>query len=266
MGKNIYQVWYQGEKAITSKKYLNNMKQWQSLNPEWSYKLLDESDLLSACKLYSKRCARAFNRTLNMHTRIDLARLVQIFLTGGINVDMDMYVLRPLEYNTSVAKFVNDGSSRHKFGVSSLALLNNFESRLLNTENTFNNAMTMSTKGNPLLKYVIDSYITIILSLKETDGGMIYVHKTTGPKNFNLFVNKGHELFKDSTTLKIFKSEVFEPYDSDGSCQVTDKTIAIHKFEMSWVPPRVRPFIGFYLKNKILVYIVIMFIITRLFT
>ena len=157
--KNLYQIWYQGEAAISKEKYLKNIMQWKLLNPDWNYQLLDENDLREACKQYSQQCLDAFNRTQNMHARIDLGRLVKIYQTGGMNVDMDMYILRPISYQSEVVNFVNDKSKEHSLGVSYLKTLNLLENLIVNGKqsNSFNNAMTVSSKGNPSLKYVIDN-------------------------------------------------------------------------------------------------------------
>lgn len=264
--RNLYQIWYQGENNITKQKYIKNMTQWKLLNPDWNYTLLDERDLRNTCELYSKECLNAYIRTENMHTRIDLGRLVKIYQTGGMNVDMDMYILRPISYQQEVQEFLNNNSKKYNFAVSSLKTLNTFENIILHgkTTSSFNNAMTVSSKGNPVLKYVIDKYIEIILSLAETNGGMMYVDKTTGPRNFNRFVTEGVELFQDDVYFKVFDGEIFEPCTGDHMCAITDKTIAIHNFDWSWIDPRYAVIFKFYLQNRLLVYIFILFVLYRI--
>lgn len=267
MEKNLYQVWFQGFENIKDEKYLNNIKQWKSLNPEWNYKLLTEKDLKDACQKYSSRCIEAFNRTENMHAKIDMGRLVVIYNTGGINVDMDMYALRPLEYQTEIIDFLLNTSKPHKFAVSALKALNKFENLVLQgslNSRMFNNAMSMSSKGNPILKYVIDNYIDIILTIPETSGDMIYVHKTTGPGNFNKFVNEGVKMYSSISLFKIFDGEIFEPCDNDGSCNITDQTVSIHQFDMTWVTPEWKPVIKAYLHYKIVVYMFLSYLLYKL--
>jgi mannosyltransferase OCH1-like enzyme len=264
--RNLYQIWYQGEDNITKEKYVKNMMQWRLLNPDWNYELLDATDLRSACEKYSSLCLKAYDRTQNMHTRIDLGRLVKIYQTGGMNVDMDMYILRPISYQDEVQKFLNDASKQHNFAVSSLKTLNTFENLVVHgkTTSSFNNAMTVSSKGNPVLKYVIDKYIGIILSLTEANGGMMYVDKTTGPRNFNKFVIEATELFKDTVNFKVFDGEIFEPCNGDHMCAITDNTIAIHNFDWSWIDPRLAVIFKFYLQNRLVVYILIVFLLYKL--
>ena len=93
---------------------------------------------------------------------------------------------------------------------------------------------------------------------------MMYVDKTTGPRNFNKFTNEGVELFKDSVLFKIFDGEIFEPCNGDRMCAITDKTIAIHNFDMSWIDPRLRVVFKFYLQNRMLVYIILIFLLYKL--
>lgn len=264
--KNLYQVWYQGIENISKQKYTNNMEQWKLLNPDWNYKLLDEHDLRDACRLYSKECLKAFNKTTNMHARIDLGRLVKIYLTGGMNVDMDMYILRPISYQDDITKFLNDSSKEHQFAVSSLTTLNALENLIIHGKsgNAFNNAMTISSKGNPLLGYIIDKYCDLIISLQESDGGMMYVDKTTGPRNFNKFAGEALELYKDVINFKIFNGEVFEPCSSDQMCSITDKTIAIHNFDWSWIDPRFVPLFRFYMQNRLVIYVLILLIVYKI--
>ena len=102
--KNIFQVWFQGYENITNNIYKQNMNNWQLLNPDWNYKCVNDSDLRKASELFSVECLNAYNNAKFMHAKIDLGKLLLIYLYGGIMIDMDMAPLRKL----SSSKYVND--------------------------------------------------------------------------------------------------------------------------------------------------------------
>ena len=254
--KNLYHIWFQGCENISDKQYLFNIEQWQNLNPDWNYKCLDNNDLLEMCREYSPMCSRAYTKTTNMHTKIDLGRLVSLYLHGGMSIDMDMYALRPLSFSKQLTDLTLDSSKQHVLGLSVLPL-NWIEKIFIHQSeaNVYNNAMIATNKGNPVLKDIINDYIDRILNMFETGGGHVYVLKITGPILFNSNVYKFLENHKDSVSLYEFDNQVFEANDS------TKYTISIHNFEMSWMSDNYRFIAKYYLANKLFFYLMIIILL-----
>ena len=156
--------------------------------------------MYKSCVQYSDRCGKAFEMARKMHTKIDLGRMVTVYLNGGMYVDMDMYILRPLSYNKDITQLTKKlghvlGLSKIQYMVEKMILFQNAQ--------TSNNAMIISSKLNPILKEIIDSFIECIFFFQDTKSSDLYVHNTTGPANFNKFLNKSiqknpqvHQIFR----------------------------------------------------------------------
>lgn len=231
--KNIYQVWFQGKNNITQPKFIENMKNWEVLNPDWKYACLNNNDLRNACKEFSENCLNVYDSMSIMHMKIDLGRYVYIYLYGGIYVDMDMYIIRGLKFSNDLNNIIDlyENKNEHVIGLSCLYNLSKVE-KMIN--GIYNNAMMICTPKNPVMK----NFIEFILErcskynsgfLKEID-----VNSTTGPKSFNTFFENKVLTSNLSKIVKI-SSEIFEPCDISGKCNITDNTVSIHQFELSWL-------------------------------
>lgn len=244
--KNIFQVWYQGCNQITQEHFRENMKNWKLLNPGWNYYCLSDLDLRRMCYRYSKLCGKAYDNSQFMHAKIDLGRMVAIYLYGGIMVDMDMYILRSLNSLKEINDIIN--TKEHIIGVSkinisfieSLIFCGKFES--------YNNAVVLSTKGNPIIKIWIDQMVDNILNIPfdiTYNDNSFYIACTTGPNLFNkVFTSKNKELSK----IIKFEYNIFEPCETFGPCYIDKNTVSIHKFEMSWLSKELKFLTEIYFK------------------
>jgi mannosyltransferase OCH1-like enzyme len=243
MNKNIFQVWYQGCNTITQNHFKENMKNWRLLNPDWNYHCLNDSDLRRICYKYSKLCGKAYDKSQFMHAKIDLGRMVAIYLHGGIMVDMDMYILRSLNTIKEIEYFENP--KEHIIGLSYINI--NFIESLIFSGNleSFNNAVVLSTQFNPLIKKWIDNMIDNIMSINtEYTDNYFYISKTTGPILFNKIITKHKNLSK----IIKFEHDIFEPCYAVGPCNITNNTVSIHKFEMSWLSKELKFLAQMYFK------------------
>lgn len=242
--KNIYQVWFQGESNIVNNTFKENIKNWQLLNKDWNYKCLDDNDLQNMCKTYSEACLNAYNSAEAMHTKIDLGKLVAIYLNGGIMVDMDMYILRSLNSSDEIKKIINsyEIDNKNVMGIST-AKTNLIENMFLVQHNTFyNNALMICSPKHNILKKYIDILITNIQNNNNLKlSQFMYIHNTTGPFVFNKFIQKHL-----NENIISFNYKLFEPCDTMGTCDIDNKTIALHNFELSWCPD--------YLKSSLYIY------------
>ena len=248
--KNIYQVWYQGYNNIENPNYIQNIDNWKILNPNWKYHFLDNDDLQSACQSYSEECLNAYNIAEVLHTKIDLGKLVMIYLNGGIMVDMDMYALRSLDSSKVITDIINTYESN---GIPIIGLslnnVNTIESYTINgTSITYNNAMVISSAKNPLLKVLIDHIINNINNYTGKEYTKTsYVQFTTGPRVFNQVIDKNKKI----SEIISFDYTLFEPCKPGTTlCDITDNTLAIHNYEMSWVNPSMKKLISLYYHQK----------------
>lgn len=236
--KNIYQVWFQGCENVIVPEFIENMKNWKLMNPDWNYHCLNDSDLRKMCYSYSKKCGEAYDASQFMHAKIDLGRVVSIYLNGGIMVDMDMFILRSLNSLPEIKEFVE--SKEELLGVSKLNL-SLFESFCFSQSSvSYNNAVMISTKFNSILKLWIDSMVDNILTIKNNgkqySNNGLYIFDTTGPNLFSKVIQNNIH----SGRIVVFDNTIFEPCETVGKCDIKNNTISIHKFEMSWVPKEFR--------------------------
>lgn len=254
MEKNIFQVWYQGEKNIKDERFKNNVKQWQVLNPDWNYYCLDDSDLQYLCKKYSQKCIEAYSKSKYMHAKIDLGKLVALYFHGGIMIDMDMYAFRPLHYNKQLMEIIKN---KDFMAVSHITWMKQYESMIYTqTPEFYNNAVVLASKKNKLIKKLIDHYISQILSIKSDYGNFDYINKTTGPVQFTKTIYK----YKHLTKLFKLKEDVFESCHID-KCTPTNNTISLHQNELSWLDPFSTKILNLYFLPELKYIIVIIFLL-----
>lgn len=256
--KNIFQVWFQGCNNIPKKEFMKNKDLWKSVNPTWNYFCLSDNEMSIACKQYSTRCYDIYKSLPIMHMKIDLARYILVYTYGGMYIDMDAFVLRNLEYNESINDLIQryESERKHVLGLSKINL-NKLEQAISGIK--YNNAFMISSPGNPKLKRFIDHVLDQCVKYIETpiNSSHNVVQFTTGPFSFNHFFRT--DKIQD-TIFYTFEPEIFEPCDLNHNCNITNNTIAIHQFEMSWLSPFMR-FIGklyFYIRNQWIIFIVLL--------
>ena len=268
--QNIFQIWIQGQENITNDIFKQNIHNWKILNPDWNYICADDKMMQDACSLFSQRCLNAYLKAKAMHTKIDLGKIVLLYLQGGIAVDMDMYILRNLTSSKHIQQIIQEYETNKKpiLGLSKVNI-SNLESLIYSGYPTmYNNAVFVASPKNILLKNWIETIIYNIERLENSNlSNTSYVSYTTGPVLFNKFIERN----KDNNLSQIvsFESIVFEPCNVDKSCVINTYTIAIHNFEMSWLSNKHKSLALFYYRyvrpNILLaiLFLVIIFIVKR---
>jgi len=261
--KNIFQVWFQGYENIKDEKFIENIKNWKKLNPDWNYKLLNDTDLEYSCKNYSLNCLQAYKKAKSMHTKIDLGKLVNLYLYGGVIVDMDMYILRSLNYSKYIKKIIKlyEEDNQDIIGLS-LGNVATFESYIyVGNPICYNNAIIIASAKNKFIKLFIEKIIEKIENLEHINiSNFEYINKTSGPKSFNNYINKN--IKNNLSKIITIPCNVFEPCKANKSCIITDETISLHVFEMSWLPVYLKGLYIFYLDySHILILLLILIII-----
>lgn len=259
--RNIYQVWYQGENEIKDKRFIENIKNVKLLNPNWNYYCISDKEMRDVCYKYSLECGKLYDSFDIMHLKIDLSRYVIIYMYGGIYLDMDMYILRSLDYSDYIRDCIEsyEKKDRHFIVTSRLNLLT-FEKYI---QGELNNAMMMCSPKNPIMKQFIDYVLKLCKDNKNYFNDTLSVNYKTGPFAFNSFFSKYND-FDVSQQSDIIKlpHQVFEPLDLSNTISITSDTIAIHQYELSWINKKFYSLIYIYKSiRKILIFIIIMLIL-----
>lgn len=241
MFKRIGIVWFQGEQNLHQKKFIENIYNWRILNPEWEVVVVDNEMLRTICKNYSDECLNVYDSFDIMHLKIDFGRYVALWDTFTMYIDMDCYAFRSLDDSTIFNEFIEKSyKHKHLLGVSSINT-NFFEKWISNIY--INNAIMISTPKNPMIKSLIDSIIT--KNIKNTNHSLLIcnqINETTGPSMLSRFIDHvrlNMNQYPDSD-LHIFPFYVFEPGQHFQPFDIRDDTIAIHKYELSWLSEEMR--------------------------
>ena len=208
--KIIHQIWLGPRKL--PKKYKIWMQTWKIFNPEWEYILWDD-DKINKLNLKNKL---AYNSTKNPGFKSDVARYEILNKFGGIYLDTDFQCLKPIPNSLLFYEFVS-------------CIIFYFSPVLAN-------GMMMSKANSPLLKDIISA-----INVPKIKNNPYDIFSASGPfaltdAYFNLKI-------KDQKTILILPSDYFYPFPnfliSNKSINykdfISDKSIGIHHWEMSWI-------------------------------
>jgi len=268
--KNVFICWFQGEQhldTLESKKssiFKENIRKWTCLNPEWSVNVVSDADLRYACAQVSRECLDTYDAFDVMHLKIDLGRYALMYVYGGIYVDMDMYAFRGLDTSDKVQALIHKSSCKHILGLSSLNIDAHEALAFVGRTRMINNAMMLSTPQNPIVQHLIQHIIGNWKANRHASA-FTKVRNVTGPQFFNRFVYSYLDDPPEDIELTVFPPYVFEPSPAHGLSDVRNETVAIHQFEMAWVPPAYRQLLKAYYTLKPFLAIIILIILVFIF-
>ena len=206
--KVIHYCWF--GRNPKPKSVLDCMASWRKYCPDYEIKEWNGDNFPINDNLY---CKQAYEHK-KWAFATDYARLVIIYENGGIYLDTDVELIRPI-----------DDLLKHKFYI---GRQHGFE---INTGSGFG-----AEKGHPVLKKMIEDYEGIPF-IKE-DGTMDLL---TCPKRNSrwLFENgmKNDDSYQEIHDVAIYPIEYFSPLDSwSGRMWSSEKTYSIHHCEATWNP------------------------------
>jgi hypothetical protein len=154
---------------------------------------------------------------------------------------MDCYCLRSLDGSSIISDFIKQTRHKNVLGLSTVNI-NTFESyAFVGSHQTINNAIMFSTPKNPILKHLIETIIKNVkenyISIRLNGSHTSHIQTITGPYFLNQFIQKfiNAKNTNKLSYIKLFPHYIFEPAQPFGLCDIRDDTVAIHKFEMSWI-------------------------------
>lgn len=209
--KIIHYCWFGGKRyPASTQRYIEG---WQKIDPDYKLIRWDESN----CSFEDNQYVRQAYQMEKWAFVSDYIRLKVLFEYGGIYLDTDVELLRPLDILLDDRAF---------FG---------FES-----PTQIATCVMGAVPKHPVIKELLDIYKRI--SFLNPDGtrnettNVAYVTK--------LLSDKG--LRSDGTLQKvgdatIYPSSYFSPIDlNTGKIEITPETVAIHHFNGSWMSPKQR--------------------------
>lgn len=258
--KIIHQIWLQGESNIPEKFHANFNKNKSYCAPQndevsnkskpknpWVYMLWDEIKILNLLQKFHKEAVKTYYGFDYLVQKVDYAKYVILYVYGGIYVDMDAEIIKPLDkllyeymkYDTLVSE----------------SKITSFERYVTCGDNRFVNNGVIASKPNSV---VMEDLIKSV----STKGSMIQpkmycILETTGPCFFTRI------MYKHIDKVKILSYEYFEPCVKN-QCSITNNTYIIHRHESSWIPDSLKSLFVYYYDNKMIVYALIVIIILAL--
>lgn len=206
--KVIHYCWFGGNTKPAS--VLKCIESWKKYCPDYEIREWNEENFPVGDNLYCKQAYEAKKWAF----ATDYARLVIVYNNGGIYLDTDVEVIKPL-----------DDLLNHKF------FIGRQQGFQVNTGSGFG-----AEKGHPVLKRMIDDYEGIPFISKDGEMDLL-----TCPKRNSqwLFENgmRNDDSFQEIHGVTIYPTEYFSPFDVwSGRMNVTDKTYSIHHCDATWNP------------------------------
>ena len=268
--KRIGIVWFQGENNINKPQFIENVNNWRLLNPDWEIVILDDNTLRQICKNYSEDCLKVYDSFDIMHLKIDFGRYVALWETCSMYVDMDCYAFRSLDKSDIFNSFISKLNT-HEYILGLSEINTNRMEKLFVNNSTINNSVLISSLHNPIIKELIDHIINNNLNYRDKrktgliSSEYILINETTGPYMFNRFFSRVNlKKYKERIYIHTFPFYVFEPGQNYQNFDIRDDTIALHKYEMSWLSPFMKTAVKHYyitIRPYFLIFIIFVLII-----
>jgi mannosyltransferase OCH1-like enzyme len=175
--KIIHQIWIGDQ----SKRPVSLMKTWETMNPDWEYRLWTDDNLPELM------CKNQFDKMVLIHGKADILRYEILYQEGGFFIDADSECTQPLDdfllENDSFACYENESVRGDLVA----------------------NGYLATTKENDLM-WVLMNEINKIPNINITDAWLV-----TGPKLLTNTIKK-----IDYTELKVYPSHYFIPKHHTG--------------------------------------------------
>ena len=252
--RKIHQIWMQGEELIPAKfkKYQNKIK---NQHKGWEYKLWNELEIIDLIKKTNINWLEKYYKYEYMHQKIDLGKLVIMYIEGGIIIDMDAYTKKNLEE-------LFEENEEYDFIISKMShvgYIGNYTS-CGKIQQCINNGIFISKPKANILEYMINNMEN---NCGILDNKMRCINKTTGPIYFNKIIEiyQNEKMIPNKSKIKILENEYLEPCTGTKLCNITNKTYVIHKHENTWIDKYTRKIIDYYLTKQYELYLIVIVIL-----
>lgn len=242
--KIIHQIWFQGSNSVPDK-FIPKMAKIKSYHPDWTYIVWDDSSITKL--IHNSQLLSTYNKFTYLHQKVDFAKYVILYKIGGIYIDVDVDIIKPL---TSLIL----ENSEFDFIVSKINL-NWFESMFCCRKSyCLNNGIIISKAGEIVLAKLIKA-ITLLKPCEKSVSKFVCIQNTTGPTIFTKVI-----LANLHPKIKLLDPIYLEPKILNIG-KISPQTYTIHQHEGSWYNPKFKNLGTFYIRYKRLIYLLISLII-----
>jgi mannosyltransferase OCH1-like enzyme len=219
--KNIHLIWLGGK---LPEGFKSNIERIKKLHPTWCVTMWDDDMVDDLIKSKQNNIYRSFNMFSTAVQKSDIARMVILYHLGGVYMDLDIHLYKPID--SLITKY--------KHGTDILFRENDpYGYRLLT------NSIIYSTKYSPFIKKIydwvpitntqIDTGLDIILSTGPAKLTKLYYIYSLHDPHIDVNVNVlGHEHF-EPVFLRSKSFDTFDPakYEHTGA-------YGLHLYNNSW--------------------------------
>lgn len=267
--KIIHQIWFQGEKFIPLH-ILEYQKTWKEKNSNYQYVLWDENSINKLIKnINIDWIAETYNSYEIMIQKIDFAKYLILYYIGGIYMDMDIECLKSLDNLLELPNMKNKNfiASKLIYDIEQVAII--LFSGNLNIKTLINNAVIMCESRHDIMWDTLYSAYINKNNIYKNKSNFLYIFSSTGP----LMLTNVLEHYMKLDEVVVLDAEYFEPCNlndvKSNKCTIPDKSIGVHRFELSWVNNDENKLLEYYfiLKNNIFATVffsILLFLIFRL--
>jgi len=226
----IHQIWFPIDRKIPRKYNINIAtihKSIESSSNKWIYKCWNEKEIYNECSQYSQDCGKLFASLNNYNDKKKLAKYVILYNFGGIYLDMNCAVLKPLD----IIPGLNSKQLIISFAFREYLKNLIFEGT---TEKLINTSTILSSPKNIYIQEMINNIFK------------------NNKKHESLLMTKILMKNKWDTNMLILDHKYFDPCHSlDSCCEISKKAIIDHKYQTSWLNSRIAWVLGciFHLKE-----------------
>lgn len=206
--KKIHYCWFgRGEKPELAKKCIES---WKKYCPDYEFKEWNEDNF----DIHSNKYVEQAYNARKFAFVTDYVRLYALYYEGGVYMDTDVEVLKPI-----------DEFLKHK-------AFSSFENN-----NTIPTGLMASEKGNEWIKDLLDEYTD--LNFIDEDGNMDLTTNVTRITNlthekYGLKLESSYQELKNGV-VTLYPYDYFCPKDwSTGEIHLTENSATIHHFSGSW--------------------------------
>jgi len=182
--KIIHQMWLSPNNNDPPVKYSIAQKTWKNWHPSWQIKIWNTEKIDHLVLKYFPQYYEEFKNLPKIISRCDIARMMVVYLEGGLYSDLDFYCMKPFD------EFLNNKE---------LVLFQEIPEHQIHGKKLFNGIFA-AKKHHPFLKDYIDQ---MFINIKKTPDSLLsfYVMNTTGPTAFQAFLKKYPEILPFDGTL-----------------------------------------------------------------
>ena len=231
--RNIHQIWLQGYKHLPEK-YKIKAEKIKSFHEGWNYKLWSEKDILDL--LDTEEEVKTYYNLQYLHQKVDYARYIILYKIGGVYIDIDVDILKPLDGLLEMSK-------DYDLTVSKLNVSSPESYFVCMKQECINNGIIFSKPKNNVL-YELIRHIDKKHTCNFLDTKITCINNTTGPNIFSDIVMKHKNVL-------ILEPEYVEPC-FQGTCKITRNTFLIHQQDGTWFGGLFKSIIRFYFGNRLL--------------